>query len=146
MSRARDRTFAVASVLFGANWLFAAVAKVWTPLPAYEFTARAVPPGIVAKSLFVAAVAAEALLGSLMLLRAISPMRGFAVSLAGLAAAAAMLLHVRSKAGGLLQCGCYGHVFFSSIDGELALDAVMAAILVALLVWGFATRARSPSA
>ena len=143
MSRARDVSFAAASVLFGATWLFAAGAKVSAPMPAYEFLAHAVPPGLAAKSVFVAGVAAESLLGSLMLLRAIAPMRAFALSLAGLAAACALLLDVRSKADGLLQCGCYGHVFFSSIDGELVLNASMAAILIALLVWGRLTRSRA---
>lgn len=142
MNRARDIAFAAASIVFGATWLFAAGAKVWTPLPAYEFVARALPPGFVAKSAFVAAVAAESLLGSLMVLRAIPPMRAFVASLAGLAAACAMLLLVRSKAGGLLQCGCYGHVFFSSIDGELVLNASMMAALIALLAWGRLTRTR----
>jgi hypothetical protein len=145
VSRARDVSFAAASVVFGAMWLFAAGAKVAAPLPAYEFLSRALPPGPVAKSVFVAAVAAESLLGALMLLRAIAPMRGFALTLAGLAAASGMLLFVRSKADGLLQCGCYGHVFFSSIDGELVLDASMAAILIALLVWGRLNRSAPAS-
>jgi len=143
MSRARDVSFAAASVLFGAMWLLAAGAKVWTPLPAYEFLARAVPAGPAAKAVFVAGVAAESLLGALMVLRAIAPARAFAATLAGLALASALLVVVRSKAGGQLQCGCYGHVLFSSIDGELTLNAALTAILVALLVWAGATRSRA---
>jgi hypothetical protein len=142
VSRARDAAFAVATALVGAMWLFAAGAKVAAPQPAYEFLAHALPHGPAAKSVFVAGVAAESLLGSLMLLRAIPALRGFAFSLAGLASAGAVLLVVRSKGGGDLQCGCYGRSFNSSIDGELVLDAVVAAVLAALLVWGFLTRKR----
>ena len=35
-SRARDITFAVASVLFGATWLFAAATKIVWPLGAFR--------------------------------------------------------------------------------------------------------------
>lgn len=143
--RGRDVTFAVASIAFGAMWLFAAGAKVMSPLPAYEFLTRALPAGLAAKAVLVAGVTAESLLGAAMLLRAIRAAPAFAMSLAGLAAACALLLDVRSKASGILQCGCYGHVFYSTIDGELVFDAAMAAVLVALLAWGFRGRASSAS-
>ena len=135
MSRVRGVVLAVLSALYGAMWLFAATTKVLAPLPAYEFVGRVLPPGPFAKAVIVTAIAAEGALGAAMLLRAIGAARGFAVSSAGLAMALVALLVVRSKADGLLPCGCYGDAFRSSIDDEIVIDAVMLALALALAGW-----------
>ncbi len=137
MSRARDGVFAAASVVFGATWLFAASMKLYAPTTAYEFAARVVPPGVVTKAVFVAVVAGETWLGASMALRALDAVRGFALSLAGLAVACGALLLVRShaKVGEIIQCGCYGDALRGSLDDELVRNAVMAGVLVILLTW-----------
>lgn len=144
MSRARDAVFAGASVVFGATWLFAAAAKIVWPLTAYEFTARVVPPGAAAKSALIVAIAAEALLGAAMTLRALGAVRGFLLSLVGLGVASGALFHVKShaKVGEIVQCGCYGDAFGATLDGELVRNGVAAGALVVLLAWAFATRPR----
>jgi len=148
VSRARDVAFAVFSALFGAMWLFAAATKIVGPLVAYEFAAQATSPGIGAKAALVATITLETLLGGAMLLRAVGAVRGFAASLSGLAVACAALLQVKAhaKPGEIVQCGCYGDAFESSLDGELVRNAVMAAVLVALILWAAASRKRRPSA
>lgn len=143
MNRVRDVAVAAAMALFGAMWLFAAGAKLASPLAPYEFLARVVPAGPLAKSVFAASIGIEALLGAAMLLRAIPAAVGLALSVAGLAAASATLLMVRARSDGFVQCGCYGTAVRMSIDGELAVNAAMAAVLAALLVWMAATRRRA---
>lgn len=142
MSRAARVAFAVASALFGAMWLFAAGAKAWAPLPAYEFVGYALPPGIVAKLAVVGAVGAEALLGAAMLLRAA---RGFGWSLAMLAATVGVLFWVRSAAGGEAPCGCYSNAFETRIDDELVRDGVIAAVHAGLILWQRAIQRSSVS-
>ena len=132
MSRVRTVVLGVFSALFGAMWLFAATTKVLEPVPAYEFVGRVIPPGPGAKALIVAAIAAEGALGTALLLRAVGAARGFAATSAGLAIALGALLVVRSKADGLLPCGCYGKAFKTSIDEEIVADAVMFALALAL--------------
>jgi hypothetical protein len=132
VSRVRDAVFVVASVLFGAMWLFAAGAKAWAPLPAYEFVGYAVPLGIVAKLAIVGAVGAEALLGAAMILRAT---RGFGWSLAMLVGTVGVLFWVRAAAGGEAPCGCYSNAFETRIDDELVRDGVIAAVHAGLIVW-----------
>lgn len=142
MSRVRNAVFVGASVLFGAMWLFAAGAKAWVPLPAYEFIGYAVPPGMVAKLAIVGAVAAEALLGASMILRAT---RGFGWSLAMLAGAVGVLFWVRAAAGGEAPCGCYSNAFETRIDDELVRDGVVAAVHAGLVFWQRAAQRVSAS-
>ena len=132
MNRVRDISLAVFAALFGAMWLFAATTKVLAPLPAYEFVGRVIPPGPVAKAVIVAAIAVEGALGTAMLLRAVGAGRAFLASAAALAVAVGALLVVRSKADGLLPCGCYGNAFRSSIDQEIRIDAALLALAVLL--------------
>lgn len=143
MSRVRDAVFVVASVLFGAMWLFAAGAKAWAPLPAYEFIGYAVPLGVTAKLTVVGAVAAEALLGASMILRAT---RGFGWSLAMLAGTVGVLFWVRTAAGGEAPCGCYSNAFETRIDDELVRDGMIAAVHAALIVWQRLARVPPPAA
>ncbi len=131
MSPLRDRALAVAGIAFGAMWLAAAAGKVASPLDAYEFTARIVPPGGGAKLALAAAVAGEAALGAAMALRAI---RGFWASLAALGIATAALLVVRARAGALVPCGCFGPALGDTIDAALVRNGVLAGVLVALLL------------
>ena len=135
MSRVRAIVVGVFLALFGALWVFAATTKVLEPLPAYEFVGRVIPPGPGAKAVIVLAIAAEGALGVAMLLRAIGAVRGFLASAVALAMAVGALLVVRSKADGLLPCGCYGNAFRTSIDEEIAIDAVMLVLALALAVW-----------
>jgi hypothetical protein len=145
VSRVRGVVLAVVSALYGAMWLFAATTKVLAPLPAYEFVGRVLPPGPFAKAVIVAAIAAEGALGTALLLRAVGAARGLVASSAGLALALGALLVVRSKADGLLPCGCYGDAFRSSIDDEIVVDAVMLALALALAAWDvMARRAAAP--
>jgi len=135
VSRVRAIVVGVFLALFGALWVFAATTKVLEPLPAYEFVGRVIPPGPGAKAVIVLAIAAEGALGVAMLLRAIGAVRGFLASAVALAMAVGALLVVRSKADGLLPCGCYGNAFRTSIDEEIAIDAVMLVLALALAVW-----------
>ena len=140
MSRVGGVLLAVFSALFGAMWLFAAIAKVEAPLPAYEFVGRVIPPGPVVKGVIVVAIAVEGALGTAMLLRAVGAARGFLASAAALGVAVGALLVVRSKADGLLPCGCYGNAFRASIDSELLIDAVLLALALALGAWDWRAR------
>lgn len=128
----RDRVLAIATVAFGAMWLAAAASKVASPLVAYEIVCHVVAPGATAKAFLAAAAALEVALGAAMVLRAV---KGFALSLAGLAAASAVLLVVRSSAGELVPCGCFGDLLGTTLDGALIRNAVLAAALVALILW-----------
>lgn len=132
MSVARERVLAVASAAFGLMWLAAAAAKVSSPLVAYEIVCHVVAPGAPAKTLLAVAAGLEVALGVAMLLRAV---QGFALSLAGLAAASAVLLAVRSSAGELVPCGCFGDFLGTTLDGALIRNALLAAVLVALILW-----------
>jgi uncharacterized membrane protein len=144
VSRARDVAFTVASVLFGAMWLFAAAAKIAAPLTAYEFVARVVPPGLPAKTALVVAIAAETLLGAAMALRAVGAARGFSLSLLGLAVACVALVRVQmhAKVGEIVQCGCYGDAFAGTLVDELVRNGVMAGVLGVLLAWGLLDRGK----
>lgn len=144
MSRAHRVASAVASVLFGAMWLFAAATKIAAPLTAYEFVARVAPPGLPAKTALVVAIAAETLLGAAMTLRAVGAVRGYVLSLVGLAVACGALLQVRAhaKVGEIVQCGCYGDAFAGTLDDELIRNGVMAGVLVLLLAWGLLDRGK----
>jgi hypothetical protein len=50
-------------------------------------------------------------------------------------AASAVLLVVRSSAGELVPCGCFGDFLGTTLDGALVRNAVLAAVLVALILW-----------
>lgn len=128
----KDRVLAVASVLFGAMWLVAAAAKLASPLEPYEMLAHAVPPGTASRAALAVAVCAEVALGAAMVLRAV---QGFALTLAGLGAASLVLLEVRRSASELIPCGCFGDLLGTSLDGALVRNAVLAAVLVALILW-----------
>jgi HAMP domain-containing protein len=132
VSALRDRVAAVASVAFGLMWLVAAAAKLASPLVPYEMVAHAVDPGTPTKALLAGAVACEVALGVAMVLRAI---QGFALSLAGLVAASLVLLAVRSSAAELVPCGCFGDMLGTTLDQSLVRNAILAAILVALILW-----------
>src|SRR5207247_6868838 len=84
VSRARDALFAAAQFLFGAMWLFAAGAKLASPLVPYEFLARAVAPGPAAKAALVASIVGETLLGAAVVLRPVRAGARFPLSLPGL--------------------------------------------------------------
>jgi methylamine utilization protein MauE len=140
VSRARGIVLGALSGVYAGMWLFAATTKVLAPLPAYEFVGRVIPPGPVAKAVIVLAIGAEGALGTAMLVRAIGAARGFVASSAGLAVAVGSLLVVRSKADGLLPCGCYGDAFRSSIDQELTIDAVLLALALAAAAWELLSR------
>ena len=137
MRRVRDVASAVASVLFGAMWLFAAATKVVWPLGAYEFAGRVVPAGLGAKAALIAVITAETLLGAAMAHRAIGAVRGFLLSLVGLAVACGAVFRVKAhaKVGEIIQCGCYGDLFRGSLDDELVRNGVMAGLLVVLIAW-----------
>ena len=132
MSALRERVSAVASVAFGAMWLVAAGAKLAFPLVPYELVTHVAPPGVPSKVLLAVAVGAEVALGAAMVLRAVS---GLALSLAGLLVASGVLVAVRSTAGELVPCGCFGDLLGTTLDGALVRNAVLAAVLVALIVW-----------
>jgi hypothetical protein len=136
VSRARDLAFAVAAAAFGLMWLGAAVSKIAGPVGQYELLTHAVPAGTPAKAAFVVGATAESLLGAAMLLRAVTPLKGFVLSLVGLAVAAGVLLHVQAQPNAPLLCGCFGDAVPGTIEGELMLDAGMAAVLVGLVGWG----------
>lgn len=131
MSALRDRVLLVAGIAFGAMWLLAAGSKLQAPLAAFELTTRAVPYAA-ARLTLAAVIGAEVLVGTAMVLRAL---RGLWMSLAGLAVASAALLYVRSTAGELVPCGCFGKMFGTTIDDALRNNAVLAAVHVALIVW-----------
>lgn len=137
MSRTSAVILGIASALFGAFWLFAATTKVLEPLPAYEFVGRVIPPGPVAKGVIIVAIAVEGALGAAMLLRAVGAARGFFASAMAIAAAIGSLLVVRSKADGLLPCGCYGNAFRASIDDELIVDAILLALVLGCGAWAW---------
>jgi hypothetical protein len=139
MSLVRERATAVATFLLGATWLFAALSKLSGPLEAYEFAARVVPAGVTAKGAVAATVGAEAALGAAMMLRACV---GLWPSLVGLALATAALLMVRAAEGGMVPCGCMGESLGATIDQALVRNAVLAAPIVALIVW---RRVRAPA-
>ena len=132
MSSPRDVVTAVASAVFGAMWLVAAAAKIASPLVPYELVTHVAPPGAASKALLAAAVGAEVALGAAMVLRAVN---GFALSLAGLLVASLILLAVRATAGELVPCGCFGDLLGTTLDGALIRNAVLAAALVALILW-----------
>ena len=131
MTSVRDRVLLAAGIVFGAMWLFAAATKLQAPLAAYELTTRAVPYGA-ARLCLAAVIGAEVLVGAAMVLRAI---RGLWASFGGLLLASAALLHVRSSAGELVPCGCFGKMFGTTIDDALRNNAVLLAVHVALIVW-----------
>jgi len=118
-------------------WLFAAGAKIASPLAAYELVAHVAPPGATTKALLAAAIACEAALGMAMALRVV---RGFGLSLAALAVATAVLLAVRANADELVPCGCFGDALGATVAESLVRNAVLAAVHVALIVW----RRRTP--
>ena len=132
MNALRDRVLTVASVLFGVMWLVAAAAKLASPLVPYEMVAHAVQPGTPSRAVLAAAVACEVALGVGMVLRAV---QGFALSLAGLVLASLVLLAVRSSAAELVPCGCFGDLLGTTLDGSLVRNAILAAVLVALILW-----------
>jgi hypothetical protein len=113
-------------------WLVAAAAKLMWPLPTYEFGARALGAGATTKALLATAVAVEAALGAAMLLRVV---RGFAPSLAWLGVLFAVLLVVYSKDGALVPCSCFGEST-ATVGQMLVVDPILAAALVALILWG----------
>jgi hypothetical protein len=136
MSRARDVAFAVASVAFGAFWVATAALKLSAPLESYEMLTRLAPPGAAAKAAFVAGVTIEALLGAAMALRAVSAVRGFALSLAWLAVLAGTLVLVLRSPVPPTSCGCLGAAVNVTPQQQLLLDGAMGALLLGLIGWG----------
>lgn len=131
MSRVLDRCVTAGGVLLGATWLLAAAAKLAKPYAAFELAVHAAPAGTPVKPFLIAAIAAEAALGTAMCLRVV---RGFGASLCGVGAATVVLLAARAEGGPGLSCGCFGPLFGESLDGALARNAVLAALHVGLLV------------
>lgn len=119
----------VASGLFGAMWLFAAAAKAADVLPAYEFTARVVPPGAATSAALGVAVALEAALGLGMLL---GVLRGFVPTVLGLAAALAALWRVKTLHDGRVPCGCFSTFAEGTVDEAIVRNLVLAGIAAAL--------------
>jgi hypothetical protein len=113
-------------------WLVAAGGKIASPLAAYELLARVAPPGPTSKALLSLAIAGEATLGAAMMLRVV---RGFGLSLAALGVASAVLLAVLSTDGELVPCACFGDAFGATVRESLVRNAVLAAALVALILW-----------
>jgi len=113
-------------------WLLAAAGKIASPLAPYELIARVAPAGAPSKALLAAAVAGEAALGAAMLLRVV---RGFELSLAALATASGVLFAVLSSDGELVPCACFGDAFGTTVKESLVHNAVLAAALVALILW-----------
>jgi hypothetical protein len=129
----RTRILAVALFVFGAMWLVAAATKIASPLPAYELTAQAVPPGLHPKVVLAALVAAEVCLGAAMCLRAL---KGLGWSLVALALASAVLVVLKQRAEEqLIPCGCFGKLFNTSLEGALVRNAIVGAVHVALILW-----------
>ncbi len=131
MSAVRDRVLAVGSAAFGVMWLVAAAAKIASPLEAYELAARVAPAGAASKASLATAVAAEAALGAAMILRVV---RGFGLSLLGIAAASGVLLVARDAQSAFAPCGCFGDAFGTTVNDALVRNGVLAAVLAALLV------------
>ena len=152
MSAGRPRALraasAVVGVYLGLFWGWAGIAKAWAPVAPYEFAARVVGGGWPAKSVVVVSVVAETLLGLALLVRAVDPRRGVAASLALLVAFSALLGVAKSAGGGALACGCYALFATSaaSVDRELWINGVHAAILAALLVAACALERRERTA
>ena len=96
----------------------------------------------------VASVVLETLLGTALLCGAVARRRGLAASLGLLLAFLGLLVAARSSGGGALSCGCFA--FFAttaaSVDRELWINGVHAAILAALLVAGLVADRRAAAA
>lgn len=139
---------AVAAVYLGLFWTWAGVAKAVTPDAAYAFAARVVGGGAAAKAVVVASVVLETLLGTALLFRAVAPRRGLGASLVLLLAFAGLLLVARASGGGALSCGCYAFFATSaaSVDRELWINGLHAAILAGLLAVAFVAGRRAAAA
>lgn len=134
MSVRRDRIVACAAVLVGAMWLTSAALKIARPLEAVEMTAHVVPGGASSKAAVAMAVGAETVLGAAMCLRAI---RGFVPSLVALVLLSGVLAVVWHRGEGtLVPCGCFGDLFGTTALEGLLRNCVLAALHVALILWG----------
>lgn len=136
-------TVRVGAAVLGAMWLVAAASKAADPGSAFEYAARVAGGGTPPKVLATATAAAEAFLGTAMLLGAL---RGFVPTLAVLAAATASLLHVRATFGGSVKCGCLALLADSSVDQAIRRNGWLAAVTAALLVLDVVSRRRARGA
>ncbi len=75
----RAAALRLTGVYLGLFWTWAGVAKALAPTAAYEFAARVVGGGMPAKSVVVASVVLEVLLGLALLARAVPLRRGVAL-------------------------------------------------------------------
>lgn len=123
--RALGMSLRAASVLFGLVWLAAGTSKAVAPEAAYEFTARVLGGGAATKAALVALAGAETALGIAMVA---GVLRGTVPTAGMLAAVTAALLHVRSRSGGAVGCGCF--VVPASVDEALVRNAVLLGLLL----------------
>lgn len=123
---------------FGAVWLVAAVSKAIAPLDAYELLARVVGGGIPAKAGLVLVAAAEAALGTAMLVGAV---RSLAPTVLGLVATTALLVVVRAGGGGAVACGCF--LTASDVESAIVRNEILLAAAAPLLVASIAVRRRT---
>ncbi len=129
------------SVLFALMWLMAAWGKLSEPFAAYEFAARIVGGGLPAKALVTFQVAAEALLGGVMLLGAF---RGLRTSLAVLIVLTGVLFWVRSQSGGTVACGCFTILLEADVDGSIQRNAMLVVLLILAVVFDPVGRTPDP--
>ncbi len=106
-ARALRLATAAAALYLGVFWLWAGVAKVVSPEPAYEFAAQAVGGGVPAQAVLVLSVLAETALGAALLVRGTRPLRGLAASFALLCVFSALLGVAAARGYGHLSCGCF---------------------------------------
>jgi len=146
--RGLSRALGVAAVYLGLFWTWAGVAKAVTPDAAYAFAARVVGGGAPAMAVVVASVVLETLLGTALLARAVSRRAGLAASLALLLVFTGLLTIARGGGGGALSCGCYAFFATSaaSVDRELWINGLHAAILAGLLAVSFVAGRRPAAA
>ena len=110
-----------------------ALAKIVSPLDAWELASKAVPEGIPAKPLLALVVGGETFLGAAMCLRWI---RGLGPSLFGLLFMTGLLLLLKWRVEDeIIRCGCFGRIFGSTLDTALVEDVVLVGVHVALILW-----------
>jgi uncharacterized membrane protein YphA (DoxX/SURF4 family) len=139
--RAAPLVLRAGTAVLGLVWLAAGVSKAADPAAAYEFTARVVGGGAAAKVLLTAVAGAETTLGVAMVL---GVLRGLAPTAVLLAAVTAALLHVRSRSGGAVGCGCFA--VGASVDEALVRNVVLLGATAALGALAFISRRRDPGA
>lgn len=134
-ARLLDVSLRGAAVLFGAMWLLAAGTKTWDVLPAYEFTARVVPPGGATVAALAATVAVETALGAGMVL---GLLRGFVPTCLGLLAALGALWRVKVQHDGRIPCGCFSTFAETTVDEAIVRNVALAGVAAALAMVAFA--------